>query len=887
MASKRQEKASGPDDVPELLTLAASRPREGLARARAILAGRPGPLEASIAHHAAGFVEREFGDLGVALRELRAALRAARRSGAPGREADVLAALGVALVYAGRTTAGLAAFDQATLLARGVPAARILHRRAIVLWTLGRYPEALSDLQLAVATLRRAGDVIWTGRALTARALVYLAQGRTRQAAQDLAAAGRLFAGTTQELESAYLVHNQAIVAFRSGDLPTALSCLDEAARRYSALDVPLPDLTLDRCAVLLAAGLPRDALSHAEQAIREAERIRGQSTKRAELLLAAATCALAAEQPQVALARAQAARRLFRAQHRGRWQAQAGLLMLSARFAQGRVSAPLLRAASQLALQLDGLGSAEASQAHLLAGRIALRLGRPDEARRHLGSAARSRLRGPAYSRAAGWLAEALLAEAAGDQRRLLHACRRGLDLLDAHRLTLGASELRAQATAAGAELAELAQRAALRSGRSRALLRWSERWRATALAVPPVRPGDDQELAADLAAARDVASRLAQAQDRGRPVAALRQQQRRLEDAVRARVMRAPGTPGVPRTPAKAGPQDLDPGALLAELNGTRLVQIVAVGTALHVLVCGDGRVRHRTAGQAAQALRAIELARSGLRRLAHSGPGRGPSADSAFALLAATGRQLEQTLLGDAVRLLGDGPVVIVPPGRFHAIPWALLPSLRDRAVSVAPSAHAWLRARSARPPNRRRVVLARGPGLGTDGAEVPALAPLYDDVTVLAGSGASSNRLLAALDGAWLGHIAAHGSFRADSPLFSALRMSDGPLTVYDFEQLRRAPHLLILPSCDSGRLALAGADELLGLTSSLLPLGTAGVVASVAPLNDHAAVPLMLSLHRHLRAGQTLAGSLCTIRRQVGDDPVLLGAAWSLVALGAG
>jgi CHAT domain-containing protein len=303
--------------------------------------------------------------------------------------------------------------------------------------------------------------------------------------------------------------------------------------------------------------------------------------------------------------------------------------------------------------------------------------------------------------------------------------------------------------------------------------------------------------------------------------------------------------------------------------------------------VLVCGDGRVRHVAAGQAAQAVRATELARSGLRRLAHSGPGRGPGTDSALALLAATGRQLEQALLGDAVRLLGDGPVVIVPPGRFHAIPWALLPSLRNRAVSVAPSAHAWLRARSARPPDRRRVVLARGPGLGTEGAEVPALAPLYDDVTVLADRDATSKRLLNALDGAWLGHIAAHGSFRADSPLFSSLRMTDGPLTVYDFEQLRRAPHLIILPSCDSGRLAPAGADELLGLTSSMLPLGTAGVVASVAPLNDQAAIPLMLSLHEHLRCGHTLAGSLCAIRRQVSDNPVLLGAAWSLVALGAG
>ena len=385
------------------MVLAASRPREALARARAVLAGAPAPLEASDAHHAAGTVLREFGDLGAALGELRAALRAARQAGAPAREADVRASLGVALVYAGRTTAGLAAFDEAARQSRGVQTARILLRRAIALWTLGRYPEALADLFPAVATLRRAGDIIWAGRALTARALVYLAQGRTRQAAQDLAAAERLFAGTGQELESAYLVHNRGIVAFRTGDLPMALGCLDEAARRYSALDVPLPDLHIDRCAVLLAAGLPRDALAQAEQALGEFERIRGQSTKKAELLLTAATAALAAEQPQVALAHAHAARRLFGAQHRDPWAAHARLLVLSARFAQGGWSAPLLGAAGQLAGDLDRLGSAQASQAHLLAGRIALRLGLPDQARRHLGAAARSRLRGPPYSRAAG----------------------------------------------------------------------------------------------------------------------------------------------------------------------------------------------------------------------------------------------------------------------------------------------------------------------------------------------------------------------------------------------------------------------------------------------------------------------------------------------------
>lgn len=844
-----------------------------------MLAGQPDPFDASVAHHAIGFVLREFGDVNAAIRELRAALRAARLAGVADREADVLAALAVALVYAGRTSAGFAAFDQAVSQTRGVNAAQILHRRGIALWTLGRYPEALDDLRRALATFRRSGVPVWTGRALTARALVYLAQGSTGQATLDLQAAEQLFAMAGQELESAYSVHNRGKVAYRSGNLPQALACLDEAAQSYASLDVPIAELAIDRCAVLLTAGLPHDALTHADTAIRDIDQVRGQSTMKTELLLAAANAALAAAQPDVALAHALAARRLFSAQGRQWWHVHAGFVVLRARFAQGTVTAQLSRQAELVASQLEALGSPEAVQAHLLAGRVASRLGRTAAAQLHLSAAARHRSRGPALDRVSGWLAEALLAEAAGNTRRLLFACHRGLDTLDAHRLTLGASELRARATAQGAELAELAQRIAVRSGRARLLLTWSERWRATALTVPPVHPGEDPQLESDLAAARDVASRLSHGPVRGAAATALRREQARLEDAIRARVMRAPG-------PADAAPaQSFDMRALLDQLQDTRLVQIVNSDGVMHVLVCGDGVVRQVTAGQASQAERAVELARFGLRRLAHNRPA--DNARSAFAILTATGGQLEETLLGDATRHLGDGPVVVVPPGRLHAVPWALLPSLRGRPVSIAPSARAWQRARATVPPPRQRVVLVRGPGLSSDGGEVPQLAKMHDDVTVLGGGNATTSRVLGAVDGAWLAHIAAHGTFRADSPLFSSLLMDDGPLTVYDFERLHRAPYRLVLPSCDSGMLAPAGADELLGLVASLLPLGTAGVVASVVAVNDHVVAPLMVDLHQRLLDGHTLAESLCGVRLAVADDPALLAAAWSLVALGAG
>ena len=94
---------------------------------------------------------------------------------------------------------------------------------------------------------------------------------------------------------------------------------------------------------------------------------------------------------------------------------------------------------------------------------------------------------------------------------------------MLDEYRFTLGASELRAQATGLGAELAVIAQRHAARSGRARMLLSWSERWRASALAVPAVRPSVSPQLNENLAAFRQIATRLAEARRRGQPTAVL----------------------------------------------------------------------------------------------------------------------------------------------------------------------------------------------------------------------------------------------------------------------------------------------------------------------------------------------------------------------------
>ncbi|TDV57488.1 CHAT domain-containing protein [Actinophytocola oryzae] len=870
------ERRDGDRTPHHLLQLVFADPNEAIRQANAVLACSPTPLAASIAHQAIGIVQRDFGDLTSAITELRLALTLARKSGSTEREADVLATFGIALVHDGRTRTGLATLDRAVAASTGTHGARVRFRRGGALWVLGRHRDALDDLRAAVMVLRRAKDTVWTGRVLAVRGQVHLALGAVERADADFTEAARLFAETDQEHDSAVAVQNLGLTAFRTGDLPAALTRLEDADRRFHRLDTPMPELVADRCAVLLAAGLPNEALLEADAAIAEVTDRNGQTTRRAELLLVAGRAALAAKKPRAALERASEAVRLFTAQRREWWRQHARLLALQARFATEPGEAGQLAQVREVVKGLGALHAPDLIEANLLAGRVALAMRRP--AREHLRAAATARHGGSAITRAEGWLAQALLAAVDDNTRLVLQACRRGLDVLDEHRLTLGASELRARATDHGAELAELALRTCLRGSRARRLLMWSERWRATVCAVPAVRPPTDNDVLHDLATLRATTSRLDEALVNGTPFGALATRSQRLERRIRDRVRRQPGTlDGAPGTAHGI----VRP--LLDELGDGRLAAIVPIDGDLHVLVCGGGRVTRTVAGKVSVAAGHVETACWLLRRLAY-GPVPGV-AERLLARLEVVGRQLEEHLLGGA--RLGDGPVVIVPPGRFQAVPWALLPGLRDRVHSVAPSATTWVNARRAPRPAGGKVVLVRGPGLASSGGEIPHLAAAYPDAHVIENEAATASAVLRTIDGSSLVHLAAHGRFRADSPMFSSIRLADGPLTVYDFQQLRRTPYRMILPSCDSGAVQPVGADELLGLTAALLPLGTAGIAATVVPVNDTATVSVMRAMHTALNAGNTTLGeALATARATTPADPVAVATAWSFVALGA-
>ncbi|MGW5240545.1 CHAT domain-containing protein [Monashia sp. NPDC004114] len=533
-----------------------------------------------------------------------------------------------------------------------------------------------------------------------------------------------------------------------------------------------------------------------------------------------------------------------------------------------------LLNDASRLVTSLRESGSPELAMALLLHGRLARDAGLYAEAEASLVTAAATRRQGPPLSRAAGWLAAAQLAEHRRDRRALYHACRHGLDAVDEHRNVLGDLELRALASGHGIEFTQLAVAEAVRAGRPRDLLWWAERWRGTALRGAAARP-TDPELQRSLAALRDITRRLAIVDESDPARMGLTREQARLEEAIRKayRHLRADGGT------LEQGTTGIDLDDVFTELgDDSALVTIIRVGTQLHLLVVARRRVRHSVVGEFSAAATESEFARLALRRAAY---GRVVDLDS-------TGALLQKALLTAGFSLpTGTRYAVVVPPADLLTAPWGLLPAFRDAVLTVSPSVSQWIRARRRPEGADGHVALVTGPNLTTREAEVTNLRRIHRRAKVLRADQATASAALDVLDGALLGHIAAHGTFRADAPLFSSLQLADGPLTVHDLQQLERPPASLVLSACDSGGAAPIGPFEAVGLVSSLLAMGTCSVLASVVPVNDQACLPVMADVHTVVgRGGGTVAEGWLAARQAAAGDDLAAATAASFTAWGA-
>ena len=137
-----------------------------------------------------------------------------------------------------------------------------------------------------------------------------------------------------QQAEYASARQERGLAAHARGDLPTALAHLDHAQVLFDRLGIFVADLFVNKCTVLLAAGLARDALGEANAAVARIEQDHGSATRRAELLYSSAVAAAATADFGLAQDRSAEALRLFRRQQRPWWAARAELVLLRCRFA-------------------------------------------------------------------------------------------------------------------------------------------------------------------------------------------------------------------------------------------------------------------------------------------------------------------------------------------------------------------------------------------------------------------------------------------------------------------------------------------------------------------------------------------------------------------------
>jgi CHAT domain-containing protein len=232
----------------------------------------------------------------------------------------------------------------------------------------------------------------------------------------------------------------------------------------------------------------------------------------------------------------------------------------------------------------------------------------------------------------------------------------------------------------------------------------------------------------------------------------------------------------------------------------------------------------------------------------------------------LVEAAASRLDELLLAP-LALEKEAQAVVVPTGSLLNLPWGCLPSLAGRAFTVAPSAAICAtRSRESRVEVgvEPRVILVAGPGLPGAEEEVSRLAGLYPAARTFIGREASVGNVLSALGEADVVHLAAHGTYRADSPMFSSFLLADGPLTVHDLDRTRSSVKTVILASCEAG-VSGTMSGEVIGTAAILLGLGARTVVAPVVSIPDAPTAELMVGFHRRLIAGSAPGVALATMR----------------------
>ena len=788
----------------------------------------------------------------------------------------VLVTLALAAGETASAVDGLTHLDQAERLTRLVPRGSpriallgLIHQQhAIIALRAGRTAAALRLLDVAIPLLELPGaDPAVLTRAVLNRGLAHLSTGDPAAAGTDLRRCGELAREHDLPLVAAKAEHNLGDLAHLVGDIPAALRHYELAEVGYRTLAPGMiARLRLDRARAMLAAGLSEEAARLADEALAD---LRGHRVAQdlAEAEVVRASAALMDGDVPAARRFAASARRRFLRRGNAVGAELAALTRMRADAFDAlfpwheRRSGPRVRQrvrpgdATALADRLAGLGLApEAALARMLAVRLALRQRDTDTASELIGLVRAPKPTAPIDHRMLYRLCRAELALARGNTRSALAQARCGLAELSRIRDRMGGLDLLCGTAVHGWELGRLAMRQVIDAADPRRVLAWQERTRAQVYRYEPLPVIGDPEQAARIAELRTLIRATQQARRALLPTAQLEHRCA----VLRREVERL----GWATTPWGRPRPVFTPDVVADRLGERVLVSFASPGDRIDAVVLRDG---HTTLVRLAG--RAEVLALTGelhadldalapdhlLARLEH-----------AVARSAITrADRLNALLLRPLLDLVGDRELVLVPLGGMFAVPWSVLPALRGRAVSVAPSATAWVNA-SLVVPHGGRVVLVRGPGLPDGLAELTALRAIYPDAVVLDGPAATAAAVLAAMDGADLVHVAAHGVHEPGNALFSRLELADGGLLAHEVARLRRPPRHIVLAACELALGRVRQGDEVLGFAGAMLAAGSGTEVAAVSRVGDRATAAAMADYHARLAAGARPASALAEV-----------------------
>ncbi|MGH9727696.1 MAG: CHAT domain-containing protein [Candidatus Acidiferrales bacterium] len=214
------------------------------------------------------------------------------------------------------------------------------------------------------------------------------------------------------------------------------------------------------------------------------------------------------------------------------------------------------------------------------------------------------------------------------------------------------------------------------------------------------------------------------------------------------------------------------------------------------------------------------------------------------------------------------LRGGHLVIVPHGVLHYLPFhALFDGERymidSFTVSYAPSAGIFslCQQRSSRASGAPLILGVPDAQAPLIREEVESIARILPDSKLLLGADANVEALRTTGLHTRILHIATHGTFRQDNPMFSGIRLGDAYLNLYDLYQLKLEADLVTLSGCATGLNVVTAGDELLGLIRGLLYAGAQSLLLTLWNVHDRSTADFMMSFYRRFQEGADKAAAL--------------------------